>query len=721
MKQILENFNTGKCTVEEVPAPIVTDGFVLVRSEYSLISSGTEGGTVRLGKKTLLGKARARPEQVKKVVQVAKTQGLLTAYRAARRSLEMPVALGYCVSGTVIAVGRGVDDISVGDRVACGGAGYANHAELVSVPKNLVVGVGDGVAPRQACFATLGAIAMQSLRVARVGLGDKVVVIGLGLVGLLAVQVLRAAGCKVFGIDIDARRVKLAEDRQFCSGASLGQSNLAEVVRAFSAGQGVDAAIITASSDDNGPVALAGELVRNKARVVVVGRTKLSAPRESYLFKELELCTSMAYGPGTGDPGYEYDGVDYPIGYVRWTERRNMAAVVDLIGQGKLDTDALVTHEFPIDRGDEAFDLISGKDRQVSIAVLLNYPKSVLSGQQDIPVARAASRHSNTSPDTLGVLVIGAGSYASNEFLPLLCKQNGLRLQAIASANGVRAKSLAKKYGFASCVSDPQAFFSDPDIDCVFILTRHDSHAELASLALQAGKHVFVEKPLALNEGELNRVVTAQQEHDSLLMVGFNRRYAPLAVRMKDFFGRRAQPVNLLYRANVGYRPPDHWLHHPLQGGGVVLGEACHHIDFCNWLVGFRAVDVTCRHIGDSSSGIIGEDNAHISLTYADGSLAHIAYVSNGCKAYSNERVEMFCDGKTATLTDFDRLELASGLRTRRSRAWLGRDKGHAAEIADFLLAARGRRPQPLDIGSYFASSRIAIEAAAAVSGATHA
>ena len=714
MKQVLENFKTGRCTVEDVPAPVARKGFVLVRNHYSLISTGTEGGTVKLGKMSLFGKARARPEQVRKVLQVAKTQGVLTAYNAAQRALEMPIVLGYCCAGEVIEVGADVSGINVGDRVACGGAGFANHAEVVVVPKNLVAPIPDGVTLRQACFTTLGAIALQSVRVADVRLGESVVVIGLGLVGLLTTQLLRAAGCRVFGIDIDEQRVRFALGKGYCEGAALDASNLKERVASFSDGAGADAVIITAAADNAGPVVLAGDLARRKARIVCVGRTEMKAPRETYLFKELELCTSMAYGPGTGDPSYEQDGVDYPIDYVRWTEGRNMGAVLDQIAQHRIDTEALVTHEFGIDDASAAFDLISGKTKERSTAVLLAYPQPA----PETPTVRAIALETRRAPAVagdIGVSVIGAGSYATNEFLPLLGGKNNIRLRGIVSATGVRAAALGKKYGFELCASETGEIIDDETTDCIFILTRHDTHARLATAALKAGKHVFVEKPLALNVQELDEVAAAQKESGRYVMVGFNRRYAPLALRMKEFIGQRAQAASLIYRANVGYRPPEHWLHDPEQGGGVILGEACHHIDFCNWLLGEAPVHIETRLLGGQASGLIPEDNAHISLSYGDGSVATVVYASNGCKAYENERVEIFCDNKTATLTDYKKLEMASGLNVARSRLWINSDKGHAGQIDALLEAIRGEPGRDIDCQSYFDSSRTAIDAAAIV------
>lgn len=699
MKQVLQNFKSGELTVEEVPPPLAPPGFVLVRNNYSLISAGTEGGTVKLGQMSLLGKARARPEQVRKVLQVVRADGLLTAYQAAMRSLDMPVALGYSCAGQVLDTGPGVTDIAAGHLVACGGGGYASHAEIVSVPRNLCIKVPAGVDLRHAAFATLGSIAMQSVRVAGVRLGENVVVIGLGLVGLLTTQILRAAGCNVFGIDVNPERARFAAQQNFCQAAPRKAANLAEQVQAFSGGYGADAVIITAAAPNNDPVALAGELARYKARVVVVGRTEMTAPRETYLFKELELCTSLAYGPGTGDPSYEEKGLDYPIGYVRWTENRNMAAFLQLIAGQKIQLDPLITHEFEVDDAPRAFQVVTGQAGEPSIAVLLRYPQpQTLPAQPRRISLHAAKQIKNSrSPgrtalgkskikNQLRVGVIGAGSHATNNILPALAKLKTVAPAGIVSATGVRAQALGKKYGFEYCAASADELLNDPTIEAVFILSRHDSHTPLTVAALAAGKHVFVEKPLAMTEAELQQVLDAQRAAGLNVMVGFNRRYAALALKLKEFFANHAQPLSMIYRANVGYRPPEHWLHDPQQGGGVIIGEACHMIDFCHWLAGAPPVEVSANKLTGAAQGLIPEDNVHLNFTFADGSLATVAYLSNGSKGYSRERVEVFGENGTGMLEDFRLLELARGTgMVKRKRSLIKQDKGFAGSIEYFI------------------------------------
>lgn len=710
MKQVLEDLRDGSIWVEEVPPPQLRDEFVLVRNRHSLISSGTEGGTVKLGRMGLLAKARARPEQAMKVIQLARAQGPLTAYAVAKRALETPIVLGYSCAGEVIAVGNGVSHVRVGDLVACAGQGYANHAEVVCVPKRLCVPMPAAVEIEQAAFATVGAIALQSLRVADVRLGDNVVVLGLGLVGLLVAQLLRAAGCRVFGLDIDASRLALAAQNGWAETCPVDAPNVKESVLAWSNGNGADTVIVTAATEDAAPVTLAGELCRAKGRVIVVGRTEMSLPREQYLFKELELRTSMAYGPGTGDPTYEQDGHDYPLPYVRWTEERNMEAFLDQIARGRIDLAKMITHRFALAQAADAFALISGEVKERSLGIVLNYPSESAAGNKVI----LKSPTINAAPSTgkLRVAVLGAGSHATNEFLPALA-QTDVEFRGISSATGVRATALGKKYGFSFASADVAEVLADKQTDAVFILTRHDSHAELASAALSAGKHVFVEKPLAIDRVQLDTVSSAFVDDNQVLMVGFNRRYAPLALSLREKFATRSQPMSIVYRANVGYRPPKHWLHHPREGGGVIVGEACHHLDFCCWMVGSAVTSMDVRCLGGNGAGYLREDNVHVTLSFADGSLASVMYLSNGAKAFPSEIIEVSCENRSARLIDFRKLEYGHGLRRFVQRLWRGSAKGIDQQARAFLAAAKGERA--IDRESYLQSSRLAIEVAECV------
>jgi len=699
MKQVIQNFKTGTLSVQEVPTPVLRPRGVLVRTHYSLISVGTEGGTVRLAKASLLGKARSRPDLVRKVLQVVKTEGLLTAFRASMRQLNTPVPLGYSCAGEVIAVGETVDDLKVGDRVACGGGGYANHAEVNYIPRNLCVQVPKVVSLRDAAFTTVGGIAMQSIRVARVTLGESVLVIGLGLVGLLVVQILKAAGCSVFGVDLDPWKVQLAQELGAEHAALRGEENLLDQVYAFTDGAGVDASIITAAAPDNDPVVLSGQAARYRGRVVVVGRIDMSAPREHYLYKELELCSSLAYGPGTGDRTYEEHGIDYPIGYVRWTENRNMQSFVRLLETGGVCPEKIITHEFAVKEAPQAYEIVAGKRGEKCIGVLLRYDAH-REVERRIEVTPAVVHHAKAR---VGIGVIGAGSFATNFLVPILAKLPTARLKGIASASGVNARDLALKYRFEYCTSDLEELFQDDDIHCVFVLTRHNTHAPLAIQALEADKDVFIEKPLAMNEGELAQLVQVQRRTGGRVMVGFNRRFAPLGRRLRDFFGRRSQPMSVTYRMNAGFVPRDHWLHDPVQGGGRIVGEACHFVDFLLYLTGAcpQTVYAHCIAGGDD---VVNQDNTIANFAFDDGCIGSVAYLAGGDKSYSRERIEVYCDQSIGILEDFRRLELVRDGRVRKHNAGISQDKGHQGEVKAFVTAIAEGSELPFSFDEYVRS-----------------
>lgn len=686
MKQALVNLRTGEVSVADVPVPQLRAGTVLVRNAYSVISAGTEGATVQLGRMNLLDKARARPEQLRKVVNVVRTQGLLTAYLAATRTLETPIPTGYSCAGEVVGVGAGVEGLRAGDRVACMGAPFAHHAEFVCVPPNLCVPVPDGVDLRDAAITSIGAIALNALRVGEMAVGERIVIIGLGLIGLLATQLARAAGCQVFGVDLDPRRVAHFREQGYGLAGEPGDA-LAPAVNGWSRGEGADLVLISASAPTNAPVALAGELARRRGRVVVVGRTEMSAPRETYLFKEVQLRTAFSCGPGADDPSYELAPDDYPVDLVRWSERRNAVSFLDLLAGGNMQPRALVTHEFALADAAEAFAAITSGD-QAAIAVVLQYdapPEPVVEAPK--PAARASSGR-------LRVSVIGAGSHAINEVIPRLAAEGRVALRGIVSASGVKAAALGRKYGFAYAAGGPDEILADADTDAVVVLTRHDTHAELAAAALQAGKHVLVEKPLSLDAPGLQAVEAAARASGRVLKVGFNRRHAPLALRLKERFAARVQPMSLFYRANVGYRPPGHWLHHPEQGGGVLLGEACHFVDFCCWLVGAPVTATRAASLRGQPPALIGEDNLHLQIEFADGSLAAVHYLSNGSVAAGREYVEVFAEQGYGRLWDFRRLELGRGLKRQTYAHWRP-DFGHRRQLDAFVAEALGVAAAP--------------------------
>lgn len=689
MKQVVQNFKTGVVSVEEVPVPVLRRGCVLVRNKVSLISVGTEGGTVKLGKMSLLGKARARPEQVKKVLQALRTEGVLGTVNAVSRTLDLPIPLGYSCAGIVKATSSEVGNITEGTPVACGGEGMAHHAEYVVVPHNLCAPIPGSVPFHHAAFTTVGAIAMQSVRIADVRLGENVVVIGLGLVGLVTVQLLKAAGCRVFGIDINPQRVAWIKEKAICPAVTRNTSNIRDRILEFTKGYGSDAVIITAAVANNDPVTLAGELARHKGRVVVVGRTVMNAPRETYLFKELELRTSYAYGPGTGDNTYEIEGYDYPIGYARWTENRNMQCFLELLSANKIDIDPLITHTLPVERASSAFDLITKPDAQ-TIGVLLEYGESEEDRRPSTIKTATSTACRTSSRDCLRIGIIGAGSFATNVMVPLLAKRKDIIIQAIASANGLRSAALAKKYGIPWCTSEGSEIIDSSDIDCVFIFTRHGTHASFTEQALLANKHVFVEKPLALTEDSLKTVTAAQEASGKVLMIGFNRRFSPLSWKYKHFFNGRCQPMVIDFRGNVGYRPPEHWLHDPVEGGGVILGEACHYIDFCRWIVDSPITEVGARCVGASTAMIIPEDNVEITLRFKDGSIANIFYISNGARGFGRERCEAHAELRSAVWEDFRYVKFVKDLGLPRTyRNWFFPQKGYKEELDLFFAAIK--------------------------------
>ena len=591
-------------------------------------------------------------------------------------------------------MGPDLEGFHVGDRVACGGGGYAVHAEYVSVPQNLLVKLPDSVDFESAAFATLGAVAMQGFRLAQPQVGERIAVIGLGLLGLLTTTIAQAAGCFVLGIDLDASRIDLAEQM---GATAVLRKNAEEAAQSFSLGRGVDAVIICADTKSDDPVNLAGEIARSKAKVVAVGAVGLNIPRKQYYQKELDLVISRSYGPGRYDVSYEEKGIDYPVAYVRWTEQRNMEAFIDLLASKKIDIKALITHRFQIDEAPKAYSMITSKSAELFLGVILTYPDSAVE-----PLTRVSNLNApivRLRPGEIIALgVLGAGNYARTTFLPAVKKVGGVAPVGIVSATGLSANHAARRFGFGFSGSDPETIFSDPAINLVAILTRHHQHAEQIRRALEARKHVFCEKPLAINEDQLVSVASAlQQEGAPLLTVGFNRRFAPLAKQLKAFLDGHSEPMVINYRINAGFLPLDHWTQDPTLGGGRIIGEGCHFIDFLTFLVGQNPVSVSADGLADN--GRYNQDNVVMTLKYPDGSIGTISYLANGDKAYPKEHVEVFCGGRVAVLNDFRSLEMASKGKLVRKKTAFKQDKGHQACWAAFLEALRnhGQAPIPYD------------------------
>ncbi len=700
MKQLLQNIKTGETVVADVPVPRPGPGTALISTEVSLVSAGTERMIVAFAKQGLLGKAKSRPDLLREVLNKAQREGLLTTYEAAMNKLDQPMALGYSSAGTIIQTGAGLRGFRKGTRVACAGGGYAVHAEYAAIPQNLMVPIPDGVDFEQAAFTTVGAIAMQGFRLAQVQVGARVAVIGLGLLGLLACSIAKAAGCQTLGIDLDTTRVELA--KQIGTDRAVTRGQALEAAEALS--QGVDAVLICADTQSNDPIELAGEIARDRANVIVVGAVGLEVPRKPYFEKELNLVVSRSYGPGRYDPVYEEKAQDYPIGYVRWTENRNMSSFLDLVAQGKVDVSPLISHRIPISEGKQAYDLITGKEAY--LGVLLTYTENSRLGENQIPNLLAPTVRVKPG-EILALGVLGSGNYALSTFLPVVKKTGDLAPVGIVSASGVSAHHAARKYGYGFAASEPGSLFTDPAINLIAILTRHNLHTPQILAAFAAGKHVYCEKPLAIDQEQLAQVTDALEKEDHpILMLGFNRRFAPLAKHLKTFIDKRQEPLYAHFRVNANMLPPEHWLIYPAVGGGRIIGEGCHFIDFLTFLVGENPLDVTT--IGLPDEGKYNEDNIMITFRYPDGSLGTVSYLANGDKSYPKEYLEVFSGGRVAILHDWRKLELVTKGRRKVKRHWFHQDKGHQAAWQAFLDAVQGdlALPIPYDqmIGTTLAS-----------------
>jgi predicted dehydrogenase/threonine dehydrogenase-like Zn-dependent dehydrogenase len=682
-----------------VPLPALRPGWVLVANRWSLISAGTERAKVGLAGKNLIEKARARPDLVRKVVDKARVEGVRSAFDTTRERLDALAPLGYSSAGVVIRIGAGVEGISPGDRVACAGGGWANHAEVVAIPRNLLAKLPGGVELEAAAYATVGAIALHAIRQAEATVGERVAVIGLGLVGQLAVRLLTAAGCVPIGIDIDPAAVALAE----ASGArafARDDPALEETLRSCTGGIGADAVLVCAATTSADPLALAGRLARERGRLVVVGDVPVEIERAVMYEKELELRLARSYGPGRYDRDYEERGRDIPPGYVRWTEQRNLQAFVDLIASGRLDPRPLTTHRFPIDRADEAYAVLSGEaEGPRAFGILLEYdPATAETAESGEAPARVARPRAASAAPRIGL--VGAGAFARATLLPAL-KAGGATLAAVATGGGLSSADVASRFAFERTATDADEIFADDSIDAVVIATRHSSHASLTAAALRAGKSVFVEKPLALTPEELEEVREALSA-GGVLMVGFNRRFAPLVERLLER-ASRAYHLVVTARVNAGPLPADHWLHDPVEGGGRLVGEGCHFVDLLGHLAGapFRSVHAVAVEQPDRA--LECSDELVATFRFSNGSLGTLVYSGAGDPRLPKERIECMGGGLSAVLDDFRRLEVYRG--GKREVAKARQDKGHRGQVERFLEAAAGRTAAPAP-ESYLESSR---------------
>jgi predicted dehydrogenase/threonine dehydrogenase-like Zn-dependent dehydrogenase len=677
MKQILQNARTGSLELVDVPAPAVGEGQILVRNVYSVMSPGTEKMAMDFARKSMLGKARSRPDLVKQVARKLRQEGPLPTYRTVVNRLDAPQPLGYASAGIVEQVGEGVMAFAPGDRVACAGAGYANHAELIVVPENLTAAVPKNLSLDRAAFATLGAIAIQGIRVGDPTLGEVVAVIGLGLIGQLTVQLLLANGCRVYGIDLDPKRVAEAIDQGMDWGAAPGDDHGPRLHQA-TGGHGTDCAIVTAASDSSAPLQLAAELCRHKGRVIAVGATAMDLDRRTFYEKELELRMSMSYGPGRYDRRYEEVGLDYPIAYVRWTEQRNLQAFVDLAAKGSVDPKKMNVETVEFEVATETYEALAKGERR-ALAAVFRYAEDVDRGRVR-SVALGNRRSLPAKTGDLGLAFIGAGNYGKAVLLPILEKTSGISRRIVVTSTGPSAQRTAERFGFESCGTDPNEVFQDDSVDLVFITTRHDSHATLSEAALRAGKAVWLEKPVGLTLKEVEAVSRAVDETEGFLMVGYNRRFSSHARAVREAFANRAGPMAIQYVVAAGPTPVATWLTDPKVGGGRVIGEMCHFVDLCTYLVGDTPIGVQARALGRDPES---DDSVMALYSYADGSTANISYLANASAELPKERWEVHADGRSAVCDNFRVTTLPGGKKVRG----VNQDKGQGSAVASCCRA----------------------------------
>ncbi len=688
MKQVIQSARSGKLALAEVPPPAVAAGGLLVRTRASLISAGTERMIIDFARKSLAGKARARPDLVRKVVDKARRDGVAATFKAVMARLDSPLPLGYSAAGEVVAVGRGLEGrFRVGQRVAVAGAGLANHADLNAVPANLVAPVPDDVPDAEACFGTLGAIALHGARNCRTGLGDVVAVIGVGLLGQLAVQLLGLAGARVIALDTNPERRDLALRMGAEAALDPTDDGVEAAVRTLTDGLGCDALLIAAATESSAPFQTAAELARDRARVVMLGMTGTEFPYREFMQKELNLIVSRSYGPGRYDDDFEGRGLKYPPGFVRWTETENLREVVRLMApsrRNRLDVAALTTHRFSFDDAERAYGMVTGGDTP-HLGVILAYPDRPESSAPAFATPRATAGRCR-----LGVL--GAGNFARAVLLPALKEMREVDLRGVVTTRGATAEHARAAFGFGFAATDPAAVLDDPTINAVLIATRHASHADLAARALTAGKSVLVEKPLALDRAQVNAVVAARRESTGFFQVGFNRRFAPMSLRMRDALAGASGPRVVQMRINAGALPAESWINAAEEGGGRILGEVCHFVDLARFLIGapIRSVQADAAAVID---GVC--DDLAATLRFADGSLAAITYTARGDTAFSKERFEGFAGGTVVVLDNFRRLSITEAGRTTNGGG--AQDKGFKDALAAFVGAVAAGGPAPIE------------------------
>ena len=709
IKQVSQNYKTGTIRLENVNQPALKSGGVLVRSIYSVISAGTEGMKVKEGKMSYLEKAQARPDQVKKVMQSVQQQGLVATYEKVMNKLDSLTPLGYSLSGTVTAVGSGAEEFVIGQRVACAGAGYANHGEVNFVPKNLVVPVPDNVSMKHAAFATIGAIAMQGFRQGEMQLGETACVVGLGLIGQILVQILTAGGINVIGVDLSPERCQLAEEIGARVAGTPGDFSLRSQIDRLTLGMGVDCIFLAAGGNSNGPVELAVEIARDRARVVDIGKTKLDLPWKDYYEKELDVRFSRSYGPGRYDPNYEEQGIDYPIGYVRWTERRNMASFLDLIAQGKMNLEPIISAVYPFSDAEKVYqEMAEGKSG--GLGILFEYPEST-ELERHLPTFPVLGKSVKIKGDKVKLGVIGAGNYASSMLLPHLAKHSDVRLVEVATATSLSAANAVNKFAFEQQSTNYQKLLNSEKIDAVIIATRHAAHAQMTTEALQAGKAVFVEKPLAIDlaGAELVRKSIIESGNDRLL-VGFNRRYSPLVQEVANIFHKSELPLMINYRVHAGQMEAGSWYLDASEGSRFI-GEAGHFLDVFSFITRSRPISIVARSLRPQPVTQDDLENISLIVTYENGSVGTLSYLTQGGKKVPKEFMEVFGGGRTVQLHNFESLTIFEGTQQRKVKG-RGINKGQKEEMHAFVSAIKSGSEMPISLESLLDTTLTTLAAA---------
>lgn len=706
MQQVTYNIRNGKINLADIPALHVKPGCVLVKNSFSVVSVGTEMMKVRTGEKSLIGKAKERPDQVRQVLDHYRKNGIVDTYKRVMNRLEKMEPLGYSSAGTVISVGDGVKGLNAGDRVACGGCG---HAEFITVPKHLCALVPDNVRMASAAFSTLGAIAIHGIRQSEAKIGENIVIIGLGLIGQLVLKILQAAGCNVAGIDLDDKKLEAAKEAGIDLAIHRNDKGLYSRIADFSLGLGADAVIITAGTTSNDPVELTPKIIRDRGKVVVLGISKMDVPWRSYYEKEIELKFSRSYGPGRYDPIYEEKGVDYPVGYVRWTQQRNMGAFLHLLSKRLLSVEKLITHKFSFSQAEQAYEELGAGKLNGSLGVLFEYGSPETKPESNaLPLKTATPERAKDQEIRIGM--IGAGNYARNTILPIIDKVQGVELHSIVTEAGISAVEVQKKYGFQHAYTEAAKVMEDPEINTVIIATRHDTHASLVAQALQNKKHVFVEKPLALSITELQEIEKYYPAAGTILMVGYNRRFSPHIEAIRNFFKDRKSPLALNYNINAGMIPGDHWYQDPEKGGGRIVGECCHFIDVAQFITQEKPVRVYAESFSSENANLNNHDTANLLVKFSNGSIATINYFSCGDTSYPKEKLEVMGENANAILNDYRSLELIRGGKKNliKTRA---QDKGHKEEFKSFFDAIKGKIDPPISYTDMKNASLITIGA----------